>query len=126
MLSDICHRSTSTDRDAVDAFLPHIEPDTGKNLDALAEAKPHTQFLNDEQKRSVVQGRPINRHCENLLPEFHRIPALYIDELRARFRQAHAKTLVKIGDLTQSRKDAKMNFRREIVTTEAKCNTADR
>jgi hypothetical protein len=38
MLSDICRRSTSTDRHAVDAFLPNIEPDAGKDLDALAEA----------------------------------------------------------------------------------------
>jgi hypothetical protein len=44
MLSDVCRRSTSTDRHAADAFLPNIEPDAGKNFDALAEAKTHTQF----------------------------------------------------------------------------------
>jgi len=44
MLSDVCRRSTTSDRHAVDAFLPNIEPDAGKNFDALAEAKTHTQF----------------------------------------------------------------------------------
>jgi hypothetical protein len=42
MLSDICRSATTSDRNAADAFIPNIESDAGKNLDALAEAKPHT------------------------------------------------------------------------------------
>ena len=76
MLSDISRRATTSDRHAVDAFLPNIEPDAGKDLDALAEAKPHTQSSTRSEADSVVQGRPINRRCENLLPECHVIPAL--------------------------------------------------
>jgi hypothetical protein len=38
------------DRHAVDAFLPNIEPDAGKEFDALAEAKPHTQFFRTNEK----------------------------------------------------------------------------
>jgi hypothetical protein len=53
MLSDICRRSTSADRHAVDASLPEVEPDAGKNLDTLAEAtslepalgRPHLKAL---------------------------------------------------------------------------------
>ena len=41
MLADIFCRATTADRQTVDAFPPNIEPDAGKDLDALAEAKPH-------------------------------------------------------------------------------------
>ena len=42
VLSNVGRSAAASDRHAVNAMLPNIEPDAGKDLDTLAEAKPHT------------------------------------------------------------------------------------
>jgi hypothetical protein len=74
MLSDICRSAPTSDRHAVDAFLPNVEPDTGKDLGALAESKPHTQFsMTSENVASFEVDRLINA-AKICFLSFMRIP----------------------------------------------------
>jgi hypothetical protein len=41
MLANVGRSAAAADRYAVNAMLPNIEPDAGKDLDTLAEAKTH-------------------------------------------------------------------------------------
>jgi len=126
MLSNICCSATSAHRHAVDAFLPNIEPDTRKDLDALAEAKAHTQFSRMSKKAASSEVGRATDTAKSWFLSLMRFPDGRSTSCDLALGRAHAKTLVKTEDLTQSRKDAKMNFRREIVTTKAKRNTGDR
>jgi hypothetical protein len=92
MPSDICRRAMTSDRHAVDAFLPNIEPDAGKNLDALAEAKPHTQFsTTSENAVSFKVDRSIDTETSCIL-SFMRVPHSKSTSSDLALGRAHAKT----------------------------------
>jgi hypothetical protein len=105
MLPDVCRRSTSSDRHAVDAFVPNIEPDPGKDLDALAEAKPHTQFsTTSENAASSGVGRATVA-AKICFLSFMRFPHCKSTSRQPALGRAHAKPLLKTEDLAQRRQE---------------------
>jgi len=114
MLSDICRRSTTSDRHAVDAFLPNIEPDAGKNLDAFAKAKPHTQFSTTSEKAASSEVGGATDAVKNCFLSFIGFP--------------HCKSTgceSALGELTQRRQGNRHKERKvrkeeknQLITTE--------
>jgi hypothetical protein len=104
MPSDICRRAMTSDRHAVDAFLPNIEPDAGKNLDALAEAKPHTQFSTTSEKAASSEVGRATDAVKICFLSFIRFPDYKSTSSQLTLGMARAKALANTGDLTLRQK----------------------
>jgi hypothetical protein len=111
MLSDICRSATTSDRHAVDAFLPNIEPDDGKEFDALAEAEPHTHFSTTSKNAASSEAGRATDAAKICFLSFIPFPPCKSTNREAALGRAHAKTLLNTEDLTPSRKDAKIESR---------------
>jgi hypothetical protein len=110
MLSYVRRSSTTSDRHAVDAFLPNIEPDTGKDFDALAESKAHTQLsMTSENAVSFKVDRSIGT-AKSCFLSFMRFSHCKSTTCEPALGRAHAKTLLKTEDLTPRRKGTKVDL----------------
>jgi hypothetical protein len=62
------------DRNAVDAFPPNIEPNAGKDLDALPEAKAHIQFSTTSEKAASSEVDLATDTAKSCFPTFMPFP----------------------------------------------------